>query len=55
MHTVATMNSLFETMDESCLLISGFPSVLSIGHVKTLNLFVIKKEEIGISMAFLSW
>ena len=55
MHIVAMMNSLFETTDESCLLISGFPRVLLIGHVKIMNLFVIKTDEIGISIAFLSW
>ena len=54
-HTVALMNCLFETIDESCLLISGILSVLLIGHVKIMNLFVIKMDEIGISMAFLSW
>ena len=30
MHVVATANSLFETTDESCPLISGIPTVLLI-------------------------
>ena len=30
MHIVTTTNSLFETTDESCLLISGIPTVLLI-------------------------
>ena len=48
-------NSLFETTNENCLLISGIPTVLLIDHVKIVHLFVIKTDEIGISPAFLSW
>ena len=55
MHVVVTTNSLFETTDESCPLISGIPSVLLIDHMKIVHLFVIKTDKNGISPAFLSW
>ena len=56
MHRVDTTNSLFETTDESCPLISGIPTVLLIDPCeKIVHLFVIKTDEIVISPAFLSW
>ena len=55
MHVVATTNSLFETTDVSCLLISGYLTVSLIDPCENCAFFVIKTDEIGISLAFLSW
>ena len=54
-HVVATTNSLFETTDESCKLISGIPTVLLIDPCENCASFCHKNDEIGISPAFLSW
>ena len=55
MHIIAMTNSLFETIDESSLLISEIPTVLLFDSCENLHIFVIKMDEIGISPAFLSW
>ena len=52
MHVVATMNSLFETTDESCLLIRVIPTVLLIDPRENCASFVIKADEIGYFSAF---
>ena len=48
-------NSLFETTDESCPLISGIPTISLIDPCENCTSFCHKMDEIGISPTFLSW
>ena len=54
-HVVATTNSLFETTDESCPLISGIPTVLLIDPCKNCASFWHKNGRNWHFSGFLAW